>query len=161
MKLDCRIFHICLDDGTMNSFPCPNGTVFSQVNSVCVWGDDVNCQQSHLFYPKPTMTSTIATNTQIPSPTQQNSFNSNDKTSNQRGTAKLFVPPQMRPPLRSLRTEFNTLQWKSESFILWNLFIIVINIRFCWNELIMLKNIPVAPCHISVVLWILFELYNS
>ena len=60
---------------------CPVGTLFSQVNTVCQWADDVNCNNSEQFYPqlpKKTTTldgintpvTTIPFRTQIPKPMQ-------------------------------------------------------------------------------------------
>merc|ERR1711936_791474 len=31
----CQVFHICQEDGTQDSFLCPNGTVFNQMFFVC------------------------------------------------------------------------------------------------------------------------------
>ncbi|XP_013773628.1 uncharacterized protein LOC106458648 [Limulus polyphemus] len=38
----CQMYHICQDD-RMNSFLCPNGTVFDQRHQVCNWWFSVKC----------------------------------------------------------------------------------------------------------------------
>lgn len=46
----CQVFHICQMDGRKDSFLCPNGTVFSQRNFVCVWWYDFDCSQAPSLY---------------------------------------------------------------------------------------------------------------
>lgn len=42
----CQVFHICQADDRMDSFLCPNGTIFSQKNFVCVWWWQYDCAQT-------------------------------------------------------------------------------------------------------------------
>ncbi|XP_015783509.1 mucin-19 isoform X1 [Tetranychus urticae] len=46
----CQVFHICQMDGRKDSFLCPNGTVFSQRNFVCVWWYDFDCNEAPALY---------------------------------------------------------------------------------------------------------------
>lgn len=46
----CQVFHICQDDGTQDSFLCPNGTVFNQMFFVCDWWFNVDCAASDQFF---------------------------------------------------------------------------------------------------------------
>lgn len=48
----CQAFHICQADGRENAFLCPNGTIFSQENLVCVWWFDFDCNDAPQFYSK-------------------------------------------------------------------------------------------------------------
>jgi len=73
----CRVFHICSEDGNKLSFPCGNGTLFSQINKVCQWSDDVDCQRSGMFFPgslNPAVRPTASPQfnpTQIPRPSRR------------------------------------------------------------------------------------------
>nr|XP_045611035.1 flocculation protein FLO11-like [Procambarus clarkii] len=42
----CQVFHVCHADGRMDSFLCPNGTIFQQQQLVCDWWYNVDCQTS-------------------------------------------------------------------------------------------------------------------
>jgi hypothetical protein len=46
----CQVFHVCQNDGRMDTFLCPNGTIFSQQHFVCVWWWQVDCSLSRSFY---------------------------------------------------------------------------------------------------------------
>lgn len=46
----CQVFHICQENGRSDAFLCPNGTVFSQQNYVCVWWHDFDCSTATQFY---------------------------------------------------------------------------------------------------------------
>jgi len=47
----CQVFHICQKpDDRMDSFLCPNGTIFSQKNFVCVWWWQYDCSQTERDY---------------------------------------------------------------------------------------------------------------
>merc|ERR1712117_83763 len=46
----CRVFHFCQDDGRMDSFFCPNLTLFNQRFFVCDWSYNVDCSVAHEFY---------------------------------------------------------------------------------------------------------------
>ncbi|KAK8721134.1 hypothetical protein OTU49_012924 [Cherax quadricarinatus] len=39
----CQVWHYCKTDGLMESFLCPNGTIYNQGNRVCEWWFNVNC----------------------------------------------------------------------------------------------------------------------
>lgn len=41
----CQVFHICALNRTFN-FLCPNGTIFSQENLVCVWWNQFDCNSA-------------------------------------------------------------------------------------------------------------------
>lgn len=41
----CQVFHICALNKTFN-FLCPNGTIFSQENLVCVWWNQFDCNSA-------------------------------------------------------------------------------------------------------------------
>lgn len=92
MKTGCKTFHICAED-VMASGPsglkasmitCPVGTLFSQINTVCQWAEDVDCNNSERFYPQlpkkttgaddngsiNTLVTSIPFRTQIPKPLQ-------------------------------------------------------------------------------------------
>ncbi|CAG0882075.1 unnamed protein product [Darwinula stevensoni] len=43
-------FHLCHNDGRMDSFLCPNGTVFNQRLFVCDWWFGVDCPKSSDYY---------------------------------------------------------------------------------------------------------------
>ncbi|XP_071517662.1 uncharacterized protein [Panulirus ornatus] len=45
----CQVFHICQLDGRLDSFLCPNGTVFNQQYFVCDWWYNVDCSASDQF----------------------------------------------------------------------------------------------------------------
>jgi len=46
----CQVFHFCQDDGRMDSFFCPNLTLFNQRFFVCDWSYNVDCSVAHEFY---------------------------------------------------------------------------------------------------------------
>nr|XP_045610737.1 uncharacterized protein LOC123765917 [Procambarus clarkii] len=46
----CQVFHICQFDGRLDSFLCPNGTVFNQQYFVCDWWFNVDCAASEQFF---------------------------------------------------------------------------------------------------------------
>ncbi|KAL7648915.1 UNVERIFIED_CONTAM: hypothetical protein RMT77_000850 [Armadillidium vulgare] len=46
----CQVFHICQEDGRLDSFLCPNGTLFNQKYFVCDWWYNVDCSSSAQFY---------------------------------------------------------------------------------------------------------------
>jgi len=46
----CQVFHICQDGGRMDSFFCPNLTLFNQRFFVCDWSYNVDCQSAHLYF---------------------------------------------------------------------------------------------------------------
>ncbi|XP_037080334.1 nascent polypeptide-associated complex subunit alpha, muscle-specific form-like [Pollicipes pollicipes] len=49
METRCQVFHIC-HANIMDSFICPEGTVFNQKVFVCDWWFNVNCDSSPDFY---------------------------------------------------------------------------------------------------------------
>ncbi|KAK4300308.1 hypothetical protein Pmani_027493 [Petrolisthes manimaculis] len=46
----CQVYHMCLADGTMHSFLCPNGTMFHQEYFVCDLWFNVDCERAPDFY---------------------------------------------------------------------------------------------------------------
>jgi len=46
----CEVFHFCQDDGRMDSFFCPNLTLFNQRFFVCDWSYNVDCNSAHQYY---------------------------------------------------------------------------------------------------------------
>lgn len=46
----CQVFHMCQPNGNVDSFLCPNGTVFNQQYFVCDWWYNVDCAASINFY---------------------------------------------------------------------------------------------------------------
>jgi len=46
----CQVFHFCQEDGRMDSFFCPNLTLFNQKFFVCDWSYNVDCSTAHQFY---------------------------------------------------------------------------------------------------------------
>jgi len=46
----CQVFHFCQEDGRMDSFFCPNLTLFNQRFFVCDWSYNVDCGAAHEFY---------------------------------------------------------------------------------------------------------------
>lgn len=46
----CQVFHFCQDGGRMDSFFCPNLTLFNQRFFVCDWSYNVDCNSAHLHY---------------------------------------------------------------------------------------------------------------
>ena len=110
MRSGCRVFHICADDGSKDSFPCPNGTVFSQMNRVCQWADDVDCQRSPMFYPRaspvgaatPARQPTVASfRSQIPSPLSSSS----SPDLRQIRQVSATTPPSFRPRFPQQQTD--------------------------------------------------------
>ena len=45
----CQMFHVCYESQQW-SFLCPNGTIFSQEDRVCVWWSDFDCSRSPSLY---------------------------------------------------------------------------------------------------------------
>jgi len=46
----CQVFHFCQDDGRMDSFFCPNLTLFNQRFFVCDWSYNVDCNSAHQYF---------------------------------------------------------------------------------------------------------------
>ncbi|XP_042222246.1 uncharacterized protein LOC121866545, partial [Homarus americanus] len=46
----CQVFHICQHGGRMDSFLCPNGTVFNQEYFVCYWWFNFDCSSAPRYY---------------------------------------------------------------------------------------------------------------
>ncbi|XP_012265836.2 uncharacterized protein LOC105691726 [Athalia rosae] len=46
----CQVFHICQNGGRMDSFLCPNGTIFNQEKLVCDWWFNFDCARARNFY---------------------------------------------------------------------------------------------------------------
>merc|ERR1712088_783259 len=46
----CQMFHFCQDGGRMDSFFCPNLTLFNQRFFVCDWSYNVDCNSAHLHF---------------------------------------------------------------------------------------------------------------
>jgi len=46
----CQVFHICQEDFRLDSFLCPNGTIFNQQYFVCDWWFNVDCAASEDFF---------------------------------------------------------------------------------------------------------------
>nr|XP_045592593.1 loricrin-like [Procambarus clarkii] len=46
----CQVFHICQANGRMDSFLCPNGTVFNQQFFVCDWWFNFDCSTARQYY---------------------------------------------------------------------------------------------------------------
>ncbi|CAL4188532.1 unnamed protein product, partial [Meganyctiphanes norvegica] len=46
----CQVFHICQDAGRIDSFLCPNGTIFNQQYFVCDWWYNFDCATAEDFY---------------------------------------------------------------------------------------------------------------
>nr|XP_045601080.1 keratin, type I cytoskeletal 9-like [Procambarus clarkii] len=46
----CQVFHICQAGGRMDSFLCPNGTIFNQQYFVCDWWYNFDCSTAQQFY---------------------------------------------------------------------------------------------------------------
>nr|XP_027207300.1 trihydrophobin-like [Penaeus vannamei] len=46
----CQVFHICQAGGRIDSFLCPNGTVFNQQYFVCDWWYNFDCSTAEQFY---------------------------------------------------------------------------------------------------------------
>ncbi|KAF2356046.1 Chitin binding domain [Trinorchestia longiramus] len=42
----CQVWHYCKTDGIKESFLCPNGTIYNQVNRVCEWWFNVLCENT-------------------------------------------------------------------------------------------------------------------
>lgn len=45
----CQVWHYCKTDGLLDSFLCPNGTIYNQENRVCEWWFNVNCEDNDKF----------------------------------------------------------------------------------------------------------------
>lgn len=48
-ELSLQLWHYCNHDGLVESFLCPNGTIYSQERRVCEWYYDVDCERSNKF----------------------------------------------------------------------------------------------------------------
>ncbi|CAL4067995.1 unnamed protein product, partial [Meganyctiphanes norvegica] len=46
METQCQVWHYCKTDGLLDSFLCPNGTIYNQENRVCEWWFNVNCEDN-------------------------------------------------------------------------------------------------------------------
>ncbi|XP_042242205.1 trihydrophobin-like [Homarus americanus] len=46
----CQVFHICQQGGRIDSFLCPNGTIFNQQYFVCDWWYNFDCSTAEQFY---------------------------------------------------------------------------------------------------------------
>ncbi|XP_066954775.1 U-scoloptoxin(01)-Er1a-like isoform X1 [Macrobrachium rosenbergii] len=46
----CQVYHMCLHDGKVHSFLCPNGTVFNQEYFICDLWFNVDCNRAVSFY---------------------------------------------------------------------------------------------------------------
>ncbi|CAL4066038.1 unnamed protein product [Meganyctiphanes norvegica] len=46
----CQVFHICQEDFRLDSFLCPNGTIFNQQYFICDWWFNVDCASSSEFF---------------------------------------------------------------------------------------------------------------
>ncbi|XP_069976070.1 U-scoloptoxin(01)-Er1a [Penaeus vannamei] len=46
----CQVYHMCLHDGKLHSFLCPNGTVFNQEYFICDLWFNVDCARAKDFY---------------------------------------------------------------------------------------------------------------
>jgi len=46
----CQVFHYCQEDGRMDSFFCPNLTLFNQQYFVCDWEFNVNCDAANQYF---------------------------------------------------------------------------------------------------------------
>ncbi|KAK7077108.1 hypothetical protein SK128_015813, partial [Halocaridina rubra] len=46
----CQVYHMCLHDGKLHSFLCPNGTVFNQEYFICDLWFNVDCDRATSFY---------------------------------------------------------------------------------------------------------------
>lgn len=44
-----KVWHYCSTEGLMESFLCPNGTIYSQERRVCEWYYDVDCERTNKF----------------------------------------------------------------------------------------------------------------
>ena len=44
-----KVWHYCSQDGLVESFLCPNGTIYSQERRVCEWYYDVDCKTTNQF----------------------------------------------------------------------------------------------------------------
>lgn len=49
VEAQCQVFHICALNRTFD-FLCPNGTIFSQENLVCVWWNQFDCSTAPSLY---------------------------------------------------------------------------------------------------------------
>jgi len=49
METDCQVWHYCKTDGLLDSFLCPNGTIYNQENRVCEWWFNVKCEDNAKF----------------------------------------------------------------------------------------------------------------
>ncbi|GBN40361.1 hypothetical protein AVEN_27870-1 [Araneus ventricosus] len=50
VEAQCQVFHICQEDGRHDSFLCPVGTVFSQMNFICDWWFNFKCDETPTFF---------------------------------------------------------------------------------------------------------------
>uniref|UniRef100_T1J4L6 Chitin-binding type-2 domain-containing protein n=1 Tax=Strigamia maritima TaxID=126957 RepID=T1J4L6_STRMM len=51
MHSGCQVWHYCQLDARLDSFLCPNGTIFNQKYFVCDWWYNVDCESSQHYYP--------------------------------------------------------------------------------------------------------------
>jgi len=53
-EAECQAFHICTEDGlgglSLNSFLCPNGTIFNQNYFICDWWFNFDCAEAEDLY---------------------------------------------------------------------------------------------------------------
>ncbi|GFU45470.1 chitin-binding type-2 domain-containing protein [Nephila pilipes] len=52
MEHRCQVYYQCSDKGRVQSFLCPNGTVFNQATFVCEWWHNVDCKKSEQHFGK-------------------------------------------------------------------------------------------------------------
>ncbi|GBM67636.1 hypothetical protein AVEN_81139-1 [Araneus ventricosus] len=48
----CQVYYQCSDKGRIQSFLCPNGTIFNQETFVCEWWHNVDCSKSEKHFAK-------------------------------------------------------------------------------------------------------------
>lgn len=47
-----KVYYQCSDEGRLQSFLCPNGTIFNQLTFVCEWWHNVDCSKSEKYFSK-------------------------------------------------------------------------------------------------------------
>ncbi|GFQ66445.1 uncharacterized protein TNCT_418731, partial [Trichonephila clavata] len=50
VEAQCQVFHICQEDDRHDSFLCPVGTVFNQMNFICDWWFNFKCDDTPTFF---------------------------------------------------------------------------------------------------------------
>ncbi|GIX85964.1 uncharacterized protein CDAR_84541 [Caerostris darwini] len=50
VESQCQVFHICQEDDRHDSFLCPVGTVFNQMNFICDWWFNFKCDETPTFF---------------------------------------------------------------------------------------------------------------